>query len=57
MPRTGGKQRPFLTRTCDRLLPTGVAHLNQPGPTRLRTASHAYDAAIEDLVARSGLAA
>ncbi|MFD1507010.1 hypothetical protein FE374_03755 [Georgenia yuyongxinii] len=54
---TGLHHALFLTRIYDRLLPTGMARLNQPVPVHLRTASHAYDAAIEDLIAQSGLAA
>ena len=42
----------FLTRVHDRLLPTGLAHLTEPGPNRtpLRTAAHAYQKAVDDLV-------
>ena len=54
---TGLHHALFLTRTHDRLLTTGLAHLTQPDPGRLRTISHAYDAAIENLITQSGLAA
>jgi len=41
----------------DRLLPTGLANLSAPTPTRLRAASTTYRAAIIDLAQRTGLAA
>jgi hypothetical protein len=47
----------FLTRTHDRVLQAGLAHLNAPGPTALRTASRAYQAALDQLTQRAGLAA
>ena len=43
-----------------RLLRDGLAELTEPTPThprKLRTASHAYDLAIDDLLTRAGLAA
>lgn len=56
----GIRQAAFLTRLTQRLLITGLAELADPGPpahSPLRAASRAYDAAIEDLARRSGLAA
>lgn len=57
---TGHRQALFLTRLSQRLLITGLAELQQPDPathTRLRAASRAYTAAIDDLTRQSGLAA
>ena len=47
----------FLTRAHDRLLRTGLAHLADPNPGQLATASRAYQHAIDDLTFESGLAA
>ena len=50
----------FLTRAHHRLLHTGLAEIAQPPantPSKLRTAARAYDAAINDLLSRAGLAA
>ena len=47
----------FLSTVHDRLLPTGLAHLAAPTPTRLRSASNTYQAAVDDLTHRVGLAA
>jgi hypothetical protein len=46
----------FLARAHDRLLVTGLAELTQPaGTSRIRTASRAYQAALDDLTTRAGL--
>jgi len=47
----------FLNAIHDRLLPTGLAHLNSDQPTALRTAAVAYRTAIDDLTRTTGLAA
>jgi DNA-binding PadR family transcriptional regulator len=48
----------FLTRILDRLLPTGLADLTGPFMSRpLRAASIAYQKAIDNLAAATGLAA
>lgn len=47
----------FLSAVHDRLLPTGLAELNTPTPTPLRSAAHAYQTAIDDLTRSAGLAA
>jgi hypothetical protein len=50
----------FLTRAHARLLRTGLAVVHDPSPTQqspLRAASRAYEAAIDRLTERSGLAA
>ena len=47
----------FLTRACDRILQAGLAQLNDPAPTALRSASRACQAALDDLTQRAGLAA
>jgi hypothetical protein len=47
----------FLSAVHDRLLPTGLADLTAPTPTRLRAADKAYRAAINQLAQRTGLAA
>jgi hypothetical protein len=54
---TGLHHALFLTRAHDRLLRGGLAQLEDPTNTRLRTASRAYQAAVDDLVRESGLAA
>jgi hypothetical protein len=47
----------FLTRTHDRILRTGLAELSEPGPAPLRKAASIYQAAIDDLTHRAGIAA
>ena len=47
----------FLTRVHDRVLQAGLAYLNDPAPSPLRTASRAYQAALDDLAQRAGTAA
>jgi hypothetical protein len=47
----------FLTRAHDRLLRTGLAQLHDPSNQRLRTATHNYQQAVDDLTRESGLAA
>jgi hypothetical protein len=47
----------FLTRAHDRLLRTGLAELADPQPGRLRTASRAYQTALDTLTREAGLAA
>lgn len=47
----------FLTRIHDRILRTGLAELNGPGPAPLRQADRNYQAAIDDLTQRAGIAA
>jgi hypothetical protein len=57
---TGLRQALFLTRLHDRFLRTGLAELTDPDPptpSRLRTAAHAYETALNDLAHRSALAA
>jgi hypothetical protein len=54
---TGLHHALFLTRTHDRLLRTGLAQLTDPEPHPLRTASRAYQRALDTLAAQSGLAA
>lgn len=55
---TGLHTAMFLTRVNDRLLPTGLAHLNDPSNDgTLRSASTAYQHAIDALAAENGLAA
>jgi hypothetical protein len=54
---TGLRHAMFLTRTHDRILRTGLAELNGPGPAPLRKASSIYQAAIDDLTQRAGIAA
>jgi hypothetical protein len=54
---TGLHHALFLTRVHDRLLRTGLAELTEPRPTPLRTASHAYQTALDTLTRESGLAA
>jgi hypothetical protein len=49
---TGLDHALFLTRAHDRLLRTGLAQLADPTPGRLRTASRAYQSAIDDLAPR-----
>ena len=47
----------FLTRARQRLLRTGLARLTDTVPSPLRSASRAYQTAIDDLTRESGLAA
>lgn len=54
---TGLRHAMFLTRTHDRILRTGLAELNGPDPAPLRKASSIYQAAIDDLTQRAGIAA
>ena len=54
---TGLHTAMFLTRLHDRLLPTGLAQLAERStPRRLRTATTAYQNAIDDLTNEAGLA-
>ena len=55
---TGPHTAMLLTRVHDRLLPTGLAHLNHPASTtHLRTAANAYQLAIDNLIRAQGIAA
>jgi hypothetical protein len=57
---TGIRQALFLTRLTQRLLIPGLADLTDPdppGPSRLRAAARAYDAAVDHLARHAGLAA
>jgi hypothetical protein len=54
---TGLRHAMFLTRAHDRVLQAGLAQINDPAPTALRTASRAYQAALDDLTQRAGIAA
>jgi hypothetical protein len=54
---TGLHHALFLTRAHDRLLRTGLAHLHDPEPGPLQTASRAYQHALDTLAAESALAA
>ena len=54
---TGLATAMFLGAVHDRLLPTGLAHLNSDQPSALRTAASAYRTAIDDLTRTTGLAA
>jgi hypothetical protein len=54
---TGLHHALFLTRAHDRLLRTGLAQLTGTTNRRLRAASRAYEAAVDDLVRQAGLAA
>jgi hypothetical protein len=47
----------FLTRVHDRILRTGLAELAGPNPAPLRKAATLYQAAIDDLTRRAGIAA
>ena len=47
----------FLTRIHDRLLQTGLAELAGPNPAPLRKAASTYQAAIDNLAQRAGIAA
>jgi hypothetical protein len=57
---TGLHHARFLTRVHNRLIRTGEAQLadpQPPTPTPLRTAAHAYDTALDQLLRQAGLAA
>ena len=54
---TGLRHAMFLVRVHDRMLRTGPAELNDPAPTRLGRAVGIYQAAIDDLARRAGIAA
>jgi hypothetical protein len=57
---TGLRQALFLTRLAQRLLIPGLAQLagpDPPAPSRLRAASRAYEASLDDLARQAGLAA
>lgn len=54
---TGLSTAMFISAVHDRLLPTGLADLQNSLPTKLRAASHAYQAALENLAHGLGLAA
>ena len=47
----------FLTRVHDRILRTGLAELTGPDPAPLRKAASTYQAAIDNLAQRAGIAA
>src|SRR5215831_15962867 len=54
----GLRQARFLTRLIQRLLIPGLAQLTDPPPpARLRAAARAYEASLDDLARRAGLAA
>ena len=55
---TGMSTARFLSAIHDRLLPTGLSHLTEPGPPRpLKAADRAYRNAIDTLTHTTGLAA
>lgn len=55
---TGLTDALFLTRVHDRLLRTGLAEITDPrATTRLRAATRAYQAAVDDLHTRAQLTA
>jgi hypothetical protein len=57
---TGLRSATFLTRVHDRVLRTGLAEITDPSPpapAALRAADRAYQAAIDDLTRKAGLAA
>jgi hypothetical protein len=57
---TGLRQALFLTRLVQRMMIPGLAQLTDPGPpvpSRLRAATRAYEASLDDLARRAGLAA
>ena len=54
---TGLRHAMFLTRVHDRVPRTGLAELAGPGPAPLRKATTLYQAAIDDLTPRAGIAA
>ena len=57
---TGLRTARYLTRVHDRLLRTGLAGITDPDPptpTALRAADRAYQAALDDLAQRAGIAA
>jgi hypothetical protein len=48
----------LITRVQERVLPTGLAHLNGPASTtQLRATANAYQTAIDDLIRQQGIAA
>jgi hypothetical protein len=47
----------FLTRIHDRILQTGLAELTGPEPALLRKAASIYQAALDNLTQRAGIAA
>jgi len=47
----------LLTPGHDRILRTGLAELTGPNPAPLRKAATIYQAAIDDLTRRAGIAA
>lgn len=55
--RTGLRHAMFLTRVHDRILQTGLAELTGPNPAPLRKAATIYQAAIDNLTQRAGIAA
>ncbi|HXZ71716.1 MAG TPA: hypothetical protein VEH31_12745, partial [Streptosporangiaceae bacterium] len=54
---TGLRHAMFLTRVHDRVLRAGLAELTGPTPAPLRKAATLYQAAIDDLTQRAGIAA
>jgi hypothetical protein len=54
---TGLRHAMFLTRVHDRVLRTGLAELTGPDPAPLRKAASTYQAAIDNLTQRAGIAA
>jgi len=54
---TGLRHAMFLTRVHDRILQTGLAELTGPDPAPLRKAATIYQAAIDNLTQRAGIAA
>jgi hypothetical protein len=54
---TGLRHAMFLTRAHDRMLRTGLAELAEPNSAPLRKAASTYQAAIDDLAQRAGIAA
>ena len=54
---TGLRHAMFLTRVHDRILQTGLAELTGPDPSPLRKAATIYQAAIDNLAQRAGIAA
>jgi hypothetical protein len=57
---TGQRHARFLTRVHDRIWRAGLAALTDPDPPRdstLRQADRVYHRAIDDLIAKAGIAA
>jgi len=54
---TGLATAMFLSAVHDRLLPTGLADLNTPTPTALRSAAHGYQTVIDKIIYTTRLAA